>query len=158
MVTVVVSCQAQRMTTYVKRVLDGDTFICFQNGANRSCRIANIDAPELKQHFGINAYQNLCNLIYGKKILIDSVGTDRYERIIVFVRLGNRRLDSLLISTGYAWYYQEYSNDLMKLAAAMTRALNKGLGLWHCGKTNVCPPWLFRHYNYVNRLKYCKGC
>ena len=141
----------------VSRVIDGDTFNCDWNGTNRSCRIANIDAPELKQHFGIQAYQKLANLVYGKIILVDSISTDRYKRLIVFVRLENRRLDQFLVRQGYAWFYSDYSND-PGIATAMSRAVSQKLGLWSCGKEKVCPPWLFRHYDYRNKYRFCKGC
>lgn len=141
----------------VKRVVDGDTFICAWNSTIHTCRITNIDAPELNQHFGAQSYQQLCNLLYGKKIILDSLGIDKYKRVLVFVSLGGRRLDSLLVRQGYAWHYVNYSKDPV-LVAAMTRAQVKFLGLWSCGIEHVCPPWLYRSYNFRNRWRFCNGC
>ena len=37
-------------------------------------------------------------------------------------------------------------------------AIGEGFGLWHCGTNKVCPPWIFRSFNKLNRIKYCSGC
>ena len=149
-------CSAQK-TYKIISVHDGDTFEIIKNGKKQSCRIANIDAPELKQSFGINSRDSIRSLILGNEIIIDSIGTDIYTRMIVSAKVKGHRLDSLIIQKGWAWHYSIYSKESL-LADCMKSAMSQNLGLWSCGKQNVCPPWLFRKYNLLNKSKYCKSC
>lgn len=141
----------------VIRVKDGDTFVALWNGKTYDCRISNIDAPELKQSFGITSKDSLSRLVLGKIILLDSLKKDLYGRVLVNVYLGGMRLDSLMIRNGWAWHYANYSHDVI-LENCMELACIQGAGLWRCGKSKVCPPWVYRKYNYRNRLRYCVGC
>ena len=147
----------QQKEVRVKRVIDGDTFVAEWQGKSYHCRIANIDAPELKQFYGAEAYRYLNDLIIGKKLELDSLRKDMYGRIIISAKLNNKRLDSLIVREGWAWFYVNYSTDA-KIKNCMDLAVAESKGLWMCGANKVCPPWLFRKYNYRNRMKYCKGC
>jgi micrococcal nuclease len=149
-------CFSQK-TYKVISVHDGDTFEIIENGKRQSCRIANIDAPELKQSFGINSRDSIRSLILGKEIIIYPIGTDIYNRMIVSAKVKGLRIDSLIIQKGWAWHYSIYSKESL-LADCMKTAMSQNLGLWSCGKQNVCPPWLYRKYNLLNKSKYCKSC
>ena len=151
-----VTCFSQK-TYKVISVHDGDTFEIIKNGKRQSCRIANIDAPELKQSFGINSRDSIRSLILGKEIIIYPIGTDIYNRMIVSAKVKGLRIDSLIIQKGWAWHYSIYSKESL-LADCMKTAMSQNLGLWSCGKQNVCPPWLYRKYNLLNKSKYCKSC
>ncbi len=142
---------------FVSRVKDGDTFTAVWDGKEYTCRFSNLDAPELKQNFGRNSKDSLSKLLLGKRVSLDSIKQDLYNRVLVNVRMGYVRLDSLLIRNGWAWHYIQYSKDPV-LHLAMQEAAHNGIGLWHCGIYKVCPPWLYRKYDYRNQLKYCKGC
>lgn len=144
-------------TGKVVRVWDGDSFNLLVKGKVISTRLANIDAPEMNQAWGKESQKNVSQLILGKDVEFDSLGLDKYKRELVMIYVKGERLDSLLISNGWAWHYVNYSNDVM-LAKCQTIAVEKKLGLWQCGAKGVCPPWLFRQYNYRNKMKYCKGC
>lgn len=146
-----------QIKSLVKRVIDGDTFTALIDRKEYTCRIANIDAPELKQDFGAQAYQNLKTLIEGKELLIDTIGRDKYKRFLVDGWFNNAALDSTIVRNGWAWYYFGYAQDISLLDLMLQAEITK-LGLWSCGKEKVCPPWLFRQYTYRNRLKYCNGC
>ena len=141
----------------VVRVKDADTYVLQSKQKSFTARLANVDAPEMKQNYGVQATQNVNKLLIGKLVEFDSVGTDRYGRVLVNVWVDGARLDSLEIRNGWAWLYVNYCNDAM-LAKCQAIAVNEKLGLWVCGANAVCPPWLFRQYNYRNKLKYCKGC
>ena len=147
----------QHKDARVTRVIDGDTFVAEWNGKNHHCRISNIDAPELKQNYGQQAYRNLNALIIGKDLQLDSLRKDMYGRVIILARIGNKRLDSLIVREGWAWHYVNYSTDAV-IKYCMDSAIAESKGLWICGANKVCPPWLYRKYNYRNRVKYCKGC
>lgn len=141
----------------VTRVKDGDTFVARWNGNSYDCRLSNVDAPELKQAYGITSKDNLSKILFGKTVTLDSLKKDLYGRVLVNVRVDGMRLDSLMIRKGWAWHYVIYSRDPM-LHLAMQEAANDRLGLWSCGVAKVCPPWLYRKYTYRNKLIFCKGC
>ena len=141
----------------VVRVKDGDTYV-FRNGnTDFTVRLKNIDAPELKQPFGYLSFVYTSKLISGKMVSYDSTGKDLYGRVLADVWINNQRLDSTLISNGWAWHYQQYSNDTL-LKSLMVSAINANIGLWKCGMNGVCPPSFWRTYNLKNKSKYCKSC
>lgn len=150
------NAMAQR-TAKIVRVWDADTYSLLVKGKIIVARLTNIDAPELKQHFGEAAKQQVSQILLGKTVSFDSAGTDKYKRQLVSVRVDGKALDSLLLRNGWAWLYLEYCNDAT-LANLQRLAINEHKGLWVCAVNSVCPPWLYRHYNFKNRLKYCKGC
>lgn len=141
----------------ITRIKDGDTFVAVWKHRSYTCRLASIDAPELSQTYGYESYQALSKIVAGKKILITAHTRDLYGRVLVNAYVDGKRLDSLLIRKGYAWHYSTYSHEAM-LKQCMQDAILDKAGLWHCGKDSVCPPWLFRNYNYPNKQKYCMGC
>lgn len=116
-------------TARIIRVKDGDTFVGLWNGQKHDCRIANIDAPELKQHFGIESKDSLSKYILGRVLILDSLKQDIYKRSIVTLKIGNKRLDSISIRNGWAWQYIGY-NDETILANSMQEAILEGKGLW----------------------------
>lgn len=146
-----------QISARVIRVKDGDTFVGLWNGKTYDCRLLNVDAPEIKQAYGASSRDSLSKLILGKIVAIDSLKRDLYGRVLVDVRLGNIRLDSLLIVKGWAWHYSAYSKDAV-LANGMEAACSQGLGLWRCGKSMVCTPWLYRQFNARNKRRYCTSC
>jgi len=128
----------------VVRVKDGDTYV-FRNGnTDFTVRLKNIDAPELKQPFGYLSFVYTSKLISGKMVSYDSTGKDLYGRVLADVWINNQRLDSTLISNGWAWHYQQYSNDTL-LKSLMVSAINANIGLWKCGMNGVCPPSFWEH-------------
>ena len=141
----------------VVRVKDGDTYVLRKGNTDFTIRLKNVDAPELKQPFGYLSFLYTSKLISGKTVSFDSTGKDLYGRVLVDVWLNNQRLDSTLISKGWAWHYQQYSNDTL-LKSLMVSAINANKGLWKCGMNGVCPPSFWRTYNLKNKSKYCKSC
>jgi endonuclease YncB( thermonuclease family) len=141
----------------VVRVKDGDTYVFRKGNTDFTVRLKNIDAPELKQPFGYLSFVYTSKLISGKMVSYDSTGKDLYGRVLADVWINNQRLDSTLISNGWAWHYQQYSNDTL-LKSLMVSAINANIGLWKSGMNGVCPPSFWRTYNLKNKSKYCKSC
>ncbi len=141
----------------IVRVKDGDTYVFRKGNTDFTVRLKNIDAPELKQPFGYLSLVYTSKLISGKMVSYDSTGKDLYGRVLADVWLNNQRLDSTLISNGWAWHYQTYSSDTL-LKSLMVSAINTNKGLWKCGMNGVCPPSFWRTYNLKNKSKYCKSC
>jgi micrococcal nuclease len=147
---------AQNNATVIK-IVDADTYQVLNNAKVFTVRLANVDAPELSQQFGTEAKQFVSELIYGKQVLLDTHNKDRYNRTVASISIHGKALDSILISNGWAWYYEAYGHD-KKLAAYQNEAIKFKLGLWHCGSNKVCPPWVFRSLNSKNRSVFCSGC
>lgn len=141
----------------VTKVVDGDTYDLFYNGKTSRVRIAHVDAPEMKQNYGAQAALIVKQLINWKLVQFDSTGKDFYGRKVGNLLFNGKRLDSILVRNGLAWYNAAYGKDAM-LNNCMQLAINESKGLWICGTDSVCPPWLFRTYSYQNRVKYCWGC
>ena len=76
-------------TGNVIAITDGDTIkILTSDKQQIKVRLANIDSPEKKQPYGQKAKQILSDKIYGKKVTVEKVTTDRYKRMIGKVYLG----------------------------------------------------------------------
>lgn len=138
-------------------VKDADTYVLKTKDKLHTIRLLNVDAPELDQHWGFNAFLNVKKLILGKIVEVDILKKDVYGRELAMIYLDGKRLDEILIENGWAWHYINYDSDL-KLEKMMRIASKERKGLWECGAEKVCPPWIFRKYNAKNRTRYCKGC
>jgi micrococcal nuclease len=141
----------------VVRVKDGDTYVLRKGNTDFTVRLKNVDAPESNQAFGFLSGIYISQLILGKVVRYDSTGIDIYKRVLADIWLNNQRLDSTLIRNGWAWHYQQFSNDTL-LKSMMALAIDEKKGLWKCGMVGVCPPNLWRSYNSKNKSKYCNGC
>ena len=147
---------AQTPVTVVK-IIDGDTYKVLCKKRVLTVRLANVDAPELKQNFGVNSKEKVETILLGKIVLMDSLGVDKYNRIIVDVRINGKALDSILLVNGWAWHYKKYNSSKV-LENYQQKAMQDHLGLWKCGVKGVCPPWVFRGLNTKNRQRFCVGC
>ena len=68
------------MTVRVVEVRDGDSFHGLWNGKKYLCRLTHIDAPELKQNYGIAARDSVRKLMLGKVVIVDSLGWTSYKK------------------------------------------------------------------------------
>lgn len=148
--------QAQSTATVV-RVVDADTYQMFKGKCLFTVRLANVDAPETTQAFGREATKQVSGLILSKTVAVDSIGRDNYGRMIATVTINCKALDSTMVVNGWAWHYKAYSHnkgleDLQNMAIAARK------GLWKCGESKVCPPWIFRGLNGKNRAIFCSRC
>lgn len=141
----------------VVRVKDGDTYMLATGTRTFTVRLENVDAPENKQKGGSEATLFVQNILMGRTVIYDSAGMDRYGRVLASISVDGKRLDSLIIGAGMGWQYIQYNHETM-LHNLMQNAITNKVGLWACGTSSVCPPWLWRHFNNRNRLLYCNGC
>jgi micrococcal nuclease len=126
----------------VVRVFDGDSFLVRMDGAEQQVRLQGVDCPEHGQPFGNMAKQFTRELILHKRLTIESVGRDQYDRILGHPRLPDgRRLDYELVRAGMAWWYRHYSDD-PRLGELETEARRDKRGLWR--DANPVPPWQWR--------------
>lgn len=134
--------QAQLLKGKVSHVYDGDTFRLNQpSGLFERIRLANIDAPEIKQSYGLLARCFLKKLIDKKVVEVDIITTDKYGRKVALLYMNGRQINRLLVAEGLAWNYPQYSTDTILVSVEKSARVHK-IGLWQ--EENPTPPWRFR--------------
>lgn len=83
----------------VVAVLDGDSF---KINNDQTIRLAGLDAPDLKNCYGQEAYKALSHQILGKKVVLRDLKTDQYGRIMAMVYLNGKTVNEYLIKNGFA--------------------------------------------------------
>lgn len=148
--------QRDRVGT-VLRVVDGDTYKIVSLGSKKvdtlTVRLVNVDCPEIyfvpkkraAQEFGDSAKFYVKELIEGKDVKLTTYGTDRYGRKIAFVKIGEDRLDDVILSRGWGWYYTAYHEQkpYLKGKKMMESAKSQKIGLW--AYPNPIPPSKYRN-------------
>lgn len=132
----------------VIKVIDGDTFDVLVNKIKVRCRLANVDAPEKDQFYGLSATQEVQALTAGKMCMVSFIGTDLYQRMLVDLRIDGMALDSLLIARGCAWKNVFFATRI-GLEGVEQEARKQRLGLWTC--RSPTPPWIWRKFTKRNR-------
>ncbi len=105
---------------HVSHVVDGDTFHVFvtlRSGeiVRAPLRIRGIDTPEMQgaceeeKHLAHEAARALSELLASSDVLVDTISTDKYERILarVLVQQNGTRRDvaEIMVSAGYGRIY-----------------------------------------------------
>ena len=104
-------------------------------------QLESIDSPEPEQAFGAKAKQAMSDLVFGKVVTILKTGEDDFGRTLAFVVVDGVNTSEAMIRDGYAWHYEQYSDD-ETLAAIETEARDAKRGLW--AEAEPEPPWDFR--------------
>jgi endonuclease YncB( thermonuclease family) len=140
--------QAATITGKVVGVADGDTITVLDaDKVQHKIRLAGIDAPEKKQAFGNRSKESLSDLVFDKRVTVETVKRDRYGREIGKVLVNGRDVNLVQVKRGLAWHYKQYQReqsptDQQSYAAAEVEARAAKLGLWR--DVEQMPPWEFR--------------
>lgn len=126
----------------VVSVTDGDTIAVMNGGKAETVRLEGIDCPERKQPFTTQARQTTSALIFGKDVVVEVTGTDRYGRTLGRISVDGLDVNLELVKRGMAWHFKRYSNE-RTLADAEVVARSIRVGLWADPKP--IPPWEWRH-------------
>lgn len=78
----------------VTKVIDGDTFLT--SNRKNAVRLANVDAPEIRQRGGQAAKKSLSDLILGETVSIETKARDVYGRSVANVKLGRISINKAL--------------------------------------------------------------
>jgi micrococcal nuclease len=132
-------CQAK--PAQVISITDGDTLTAKIDGVARKVRIAAIDAPEMKQPFGVQSKQTLVNLCAGKTAEVTGDKLDKYSRVIATVSCGGTDAGTHMVKNGMAMVYDRYVNGHGYLYAHQTMAKNGKRGMW---SGSPIKPWEWR--------------
>lgn len=126
----------------VVAISDGDTFTLLdENKVQHKVRLAEIDAPENSQPFGKASKKYLSELIFSKTVKVIYTETDRYQRIIGKVYIGQMYISEEMIRTGNAWHFKRYSES-KKLSYLEKEAQVNKRGLWSV--PGAIAPWEWR--------------
>lgn len=136
-----------RLQIDVQYVSDGDTLkaIIKPSGKAEWVRLAQIDAPEKNQPFGLESKAMLKNLLdCPSPLQLENIGRDKYDRIIGEIYCGGQSINAEMVQIGGAWVYTQYATD-QTLADNENQARSEKLGLW--AGTKPTAPWLWRKHN-----------
>lgn len=125
----------------VLRVKDGDSIVVSSAGRKVNVRIADMDAPELGQAYGVQARDALVSLVGGREVHLELVGGDVYRRIVANVYVEGRDVAAELVGQGLAWVRRAYA-PAARLIRLEDDARAARRGLW--ADANPIPPWVWR--------------
>jgi endonuclease YncB( thermonuclease family) len=116
-------------------------------------RLAEIDAPEKRQAFGIRSKQSLSNLCFGKQAEITPQVKDRYRRTVAHVKCSGVDANTEQVKRGMAWAYTRYVKD-PHLYVLQREAKVAKRGLWT--DASPMPPWEFRKQGKKHVRQICE--
>ena len=90
---------------HVVGVHDGDTITVLVDKQQIKVRLAEIDAPELRQPFGNRSKQSLSELCFQQSAKVELVAKDRYGRSVGRVKCGEVDAGAHQVALGMAWVY-----------------------------------------------------
>jgi endonuclease YncB( thermonuclease family) len=146
-----VASLAGTITGKVVGVADGDTITVLDaDKVQHKIRLAGIDAPEKKQAFGNRSKESLSDLVFDKRVTVETEKRDRFGREIGKVLVNGRDVNLVQVESGMAWFYRQYQreqspNDRRLYEAAEDAAKAGKRGLWR--DVDPTPPWDFRKAN-----------
>ena len=121
---------------------DGDTLTVLVEHRQMKVRLADIDAPELRQPFGTRSRQSLSELCFGKTAAVDVRTRDRYQRAVAQVTCDGRDANAEQVRRGYAWTYTRFARATSPLYVLQMQAQSEHRGLW--SDPTPVPPWDWR--------------
>jgi endonuclease YncB( thermonuclease family) len=135
-----------------KSVHDGDTVRVNCGNGEIKVRFACVDAPELKQPFGVASRDHLRSLINESqgKLKVQVVDTDRYGRSVALLQYSSqgqwRSLQESQARAGTVWAFERFKrncpNSWNAIATGAAEAKRNRRGLWASGK--AIAPWEWR--------------
>jgi micrococcal nuclease len=129
-------------------IVDGDTIDVLVDQKPVRLRLNGIDTPEKGQPFGNTATDSLKTLIGDKFVRYVVSDSNRYDRSIADVYLGDVYVNLWLVKQGLAWHYVAYSDD-PQLAAAEEAAKAEKRGLF--ADPRRVAPWNWRQLSKLER-------
>ncbi|MFA6016361.1 MAG: thermonuclease family protein [Gallionellaceae bacterium] len=136
-------CHASADDFFAKAVSvsDGDTLMVVRNGMKIKIRLANIDAPEKDQPFGVQSRESLADLVLKKQVWVKTITMDQYGRTVALVLVNRYNVNESQVRRGWAWEYSHFHRD-KNYIALQRDAQNARRGLW--ADRNPTPPWEWR--------------
>lgn len=138
---------SQTLSGTVFRVHDGDTITIETGLTSKTIRLAGIDAPELKQPYGIESRASLIQEFLNQQVTVDTNKTDKYGRSVGKVLVYNEDINLKQVKKGLAWVYSDYVTELSAedraiYIAAEETAKSERIGIWQ--DDLPVSPWSYR--------------
>jgi micrococcal nuclease len=131
---------AEDFSGLVVSVLDGDTIEVLHNIYPERTPLSGIDCPEKGQAFGNRAKQAASSLVFGKDVIIQTHGQDKYGRTLAdVILLDGTHVNHTLVKEGWCWWYRKYAPGDTVLEGLEKDAREAKKGLWADPKP--VPPW-----------------
>lgn len=123
-------------------ITDGDTIKvrCGEEPV-QAVRLAQVDAPEKGQAFGLRSKQHLADLCHVRLAEVRRQTTDRYGRMVARVSCAGKDASAELVKAGMAWAYLEYLTD-PAIKDLERQARDRARGLW--ADSAPVAPWEWR--------------
>lgn len=133
---------AEKLTTEVVGVIDGDTISILKGGKEVELRLEGIDAPEEGQAFFEISRKGLAHAVLGKTVVVHLTGRDLDNHLTGRVYLGQIDINLELVKARLAWHCRPQSSEkvLMNAEKAARKAKK---GLWQ-QRVRPTPPWKYR--------------
>lgn len=146
------AAQAEKFDAYVIAVIDGDTVLVLRDKQKLKLklRLADIDAPEKAQPFGLRSLEYLKSRVNKKVVQVESRAIDQYSRTIATITLDGIDLNQELVRHGLAWEYSFHHSN-KAFITLQREAQQAKRGLW--AQTSVQAPWEWRkqHPSYYQQ-------
>jgi endonuclease YncB( thermonuclease family) len=134
------SVRAETLSGTVTSVVDGDTLTVVDAQKRRyRVRLAEVDAPESKQAFGIKSARSLYGLCFGKPAQVEWKTKDRNKLYIGHVTCGGIDASAEQVRRGMAWVSPSFTQPGSPLYELEAHARVRGIGLW--ADPRPIPPW-----------------
>ena len=126
--------------------VDGDSLRGIYKNELIKIRLAEIDAPELKQSFGLDSKNCLINLIQesNNEVFFKFKEKDRYDRHVGWIYSKNLDINLEMVKKGCAWVYERYVKRKV-LFKHQDNARENNIGLWK--NSEAIAPWKWRKAN-----------
>lgn len=133
---------AEQLSGVVIEVLDGDSLRLRTESGNVEVRLADIDAPELRQPLGRDARTSLREMCLLKLATVESRGKDRNGRTLGSVQCPGVDANAEQVKRGMAWVFYRYAPKDSPLYTHEREARLAIRGIW--ADPNAIPPWDWR--------------
>ena len=127
-------------------ITDGDSLKGIYKNELIKIRLAEIDAPELKQSFGLDSKNCLINLVQesNNKVFFKFKEKDRYDRHVGWIYSEDLDINLEMVKKGCAWVYDRYVKRKV-LFKHQDNARENNIGLWK--NSEAIAPWKWRRAN-----------
>lgn len=142
--------QAADFSGKVIAVLDGDTLLVRRGGKPVKVRLAEVDAPEKAQPYGMASQQSLAELVMDRQVRVESRAVDDYGRLVAVVSVGEVSVNREQIRRGMAWEYSLHHRNREYLRL-QHEAQQAGRGLW--AGDNIIEPSQWRRQHSAKRAR-----
>jgi len=122
-------------------VIDGDTVLVLRKRKPVKIRLADIDAPEKGQDFGMASRRSLAEMVFGKQLRISTRAVDKYGRIVAQLSVDGLNVNEEQVRRGMAWQYSHHFSD-SRYINLQNEAQHARRGLWVLA--HPVKPWQWR--------------